>query len=370
RAEIWGRLDRTPIFITLPQENVSSFRRLDAAATAWHFPNTDRAGLSKLFSRIGLSPALAETLKSMAVANPDSNGLVIRPTPEIVYGLSREDRSALYVALAKSPRNADHFNAFRLDCESPDQWFADSGVSPVVRKLVDPLIYRHEGILYFSDLRAIDCLVPTIEERWKLLKALSRRPTLLVRLTISKGADIESLVAYWGRGGRASQVRPILEALASGEDRGSIDIAQLLPPLPRSLLYTYPDPTENNVPLPKNCHWTSLNFFNKEPIDRFANPELAGDEVHANYELISDDPRLGDLVVLVDENERLIHTAVYIASDIVFTKNGCVSGAPWLLMEMEGIRHLYQPGDIRYFRRRDREPESDAAAADLLGGKL
>lgn len=358
RAEAWGRLDRTPIFITQPWEMSSSVARADQATVAWHFPDTDRAGLSDLFSRIDLSQSLAETLESMAVANPDHDGLTIRPTPEIVLGLSRKDRSALYVALAESPKNMDQFNAFRLVCESPDQWFADSGVSPAVREIIDPLIYRHKKTLYFADFRTIDCLLPTLDDRWQLIKAISRRPTLLVRLTIPEGTDVESLVAYWGRGGRVANVRPILESLAYGERRKSIDIVQLLPPLPRTLLYTYPDPADGRLAFQRNCHWTSLNFFNEEPVERFSEAEAAIDELHTNYRPISDAPLLGDVVVLLDEEDGFIHTAVYVASDIVFAKNGLVPGAPWVLMEIEGMRHIYRPDDIQYFRRRDLEPES------------
>jgi len=51
----------------------------------------------------------------------------------------------------------------------------------------------------------------------------------------------------------------------------------------------------------------------------------------------------------------VIHSAVYIADDIVFTKNGLSPRDPWILMALEEVGYLYAPDDhvrIRVYRRR------------------
>ena len=206
----------------------------------------------------------------MAQDNPSENGLTIRPTPEIVAGMKPEIRAALYGVLARFPENPDQASAFRFEGSSPDEWFAGSSLSPSTRQLVDPLIYRRGNLMYFADNRVVEQKLASPDELWLLLKALSRCRTLLVDVEISQESDVESLVNYWGRGGRTKDVRPILESLSSAPSPETISISRLLPALPQHLLYTYPDAEDRDSPLRRNCHWTSFNFFNAEPDDRFA----------------------------------------------------------------------------------------------------
>ena len=49
-----------------------------------------------------------------------------------------------------------------------------------------------------------------------------------------------------------------------------------------------------------------------------------------------------DVIAFVDENETLFHAAVYLADDLVFTKNGTTPMAPWAIMKLEDVVETYR----------------------------
>ena len=121
-----------------------------------------------------------------------------------------------------------------------------------------------------------------------------------------------------------------------------LDIAHLLPPIPRMLLNTFPDPTLLRADKSPDCTWTAVHFFRSGPSDRLMDFGEAVQEIEAIYEPATDDARFGDLLTFVKgEDERPIHVAVYIAADIAFTKNGNGLFVPWVLMRISDIEKLY-----------------------------
>jgi hypothetical protein len=146
-----------------------------------------------------------------------------------------------------------------------------------------------------------------------------------------------------------------LESIAEQDGGGRIDLAHLLPPLPRKLIYTYPTPDLELTGRTPNCHWTSLNFFNYSPQDLYLDLKLAASRVLTNYSKPQDGPRFGDLLVFVDMAGNAHHSCVFVADDLVFTKNGENSAVPWILAKLEDVKQVYgrQPGGrIEVFRRR------------------
>lgn len=62
----------------------------------------------------------------------------------------------------------------------------------------------------------------------------------------------------------------------------------------------------------------------------------------------------GDLVLVMNAAGEVLHSSVYIADDIVFTKNGVNYAQPWVFMRikrMQGIFSSLEPTVIAYFRR-------------------
>ncbi|MDP6544751.1 MAG: hypothetical protein QGH60_12220 [Phycisphaerae bacterium] len=351
----WGELELTPIVIAPPLEYVAESDLDFSGKVVWHVPNVGSVGLTALFKRIGLATPLIAELQSMAKANTSLPGMSIYPSKEFVRGLNAEVRAKLYLALSEFGQNLDLRNQFLFCGDSPDQWFAGSAVSPETRKLVEPFIYKRGNFLYFADMRSIADSIPSREQYVALLKTLRRDATFLVHVKVSEKSDIETLVNYWGRGGRAQEVRPILESLMRrGGDQG-INITHLLPPLARRRLYTYPARSIIDVKVQRDCHWTSLNFFNDVPDDKYAAPNVMIPELKENYYRVHANFQLGDLALVVDSRGRSVHSATYIADDILFHRCGADSSAPWTLVKGEDLASLYPRRNkvmVLYYRRK------------------
>jgi hypothetical protein len=115
----------------------------------------------------------------------------------------------------------------------------------------------------------------------------------------------------------------------------------LLPPFVRKLLNGYP-PFELAVKgrMP-DCHWSSLNFFNYEPRDYFLDTRLASSHVLENYQPVEAPYRYGDKLFFLTPENHCFHSCVYIAGDIVFTKNGDNAANPWILTHLGDLEQVY-----------------------------
>jgi len=337
----WGELEYSPIVIAPPLEYVSESDVDFSGKVVWHFPHVGSTGLSALLKKIGLAAPLVAELESMAKANVSLPGMSLYPSKEFVVGLSAEARAKLYLALCDYKQNIDLRNQFLFRGDSPDQWFAGSTVSPETRKLVEPLIYRHGNFMYFADMRSIAGSISSNDQYLALLRTLRRDATFLVHVKLSEKSDIETLVNYWGRGGRAQEVRPILESLMRRGGDQSINITHLLPSLARRRLYTYPARSIIDTSVQRECHWTTLNFFNDVPDDKFAKQDMIFPELKENFYRVHGNFQLGDVALVVDSKARTVHSATYIADDIFFHRCGSDSSSPWALTKREDLTDFY-----------------------------
>ncbi|MDP6633554.1 MAG: hypothetical protein QGG42_01480 [Phycisphaerae bacterium] len=352
----WGRLEHLPVVIAPPLENVSENIEDFSASAVWRFPNVGPAELPVLFESISLSDSLRTKLLSMAQIDISLRGMVIRPSREFVLGLSRIDRGKLYTALCGYMENGDQQKQFVFRGTSPEQWFTGSGVSPDTRKLVEPLIYRHRGFMYFADLRSIAETVNPPSQLPRLVRALSRDATVLVHLKLDKNDNIDALVKYWGCGGREQQVRPILESLVRNGVEREINIVHLLPPLARRKLYTYSPRLDAETRPKRDCNWTAANFFNETPDDRFCDPKEVVKMLRNDYRRVHSSLQLGDIAVVLDEKKMSVHSAVYVADEIYFHKCGPGASAPWTLAREKDLASYYprtKQGSIWFYRRKD-----------------
>jgi len=133
-------------------------------------------------------------------------------------------------------------------------------------------------------------------------------------------------------------------------------VVHLIPPFARRRLYTYPTPSTDPKAAGRDCHWTSLNFFSVDPNDDFTVTEAAVRAFERDYYTIQSEFRLGDIILFTEgPTNKCFHSAVYIADDILFTKNGPRASNPWMLMRLEHMRDYYlgrSPVKLRYLRHR------------------
>jgi hypothetical protein len=129
----------------------------------------------------------------------------------------------------------------------------------------------------------------------------------------------------------------------------------LLPPFARRRLYTYHAVSEEKSRSGRDCHWSALNFFSEQPDDRFCDVNEVNRVLDEDYYRVRRDFRLGDVVEFFDQRGAM-HSAVYLADDVLFTKNGRNSWHPWMLMKLDDMKYYYprrRELQVEYYRRKD-----------------
>ncbi len=333
----WGEVEYVPIFIECPDEYLSP--QTDSTADRrWFFQNYTPETLHQFFKSIGeITPEQQQQLtngKLEAVAN----GLYLTPAAETVFSLSPVARKKIYRVLTQFSENNWQREAYVLPAESFDSHFEQSGVDPKTVALVKKLCYSYGRLLLFADLPYVLDTLPTFEQKMRLEKAVSRRSTLLLRLQVNPRSDVNALISYWGRGGTSKDLRPLIQSIGRVPQGEHLNVALMLPPMPASRLYTYPFPSYSQ---PENCHWSSFNFFRDPPDNRYSDLKFLREKLDSDYYPMFTDPRYGDLVFLTRPNGDIVHSAVFIADDVVFTKNGGHFSAPWILMRLPELVDAY-----------------------------
>jgi len=340
----WGDLEITPIDIEPPADAADRFATVDTST--WYFRDvTDAATLSQLLQKTpGLTDAQRDAL--LACARPDTTekGMTVKPEPSTILSLAPQARAALYAILAANPRNPQ-CEPFRHRREAGEDWLADTGLPEDILSVVRRLVYRRGDMDAFVDVSVIVPCLKTDAQRETLFRVLASQSGLLVRLRVHARSDLKELTRYWGLNGRERDVGPLLESLSRLDDpRGSVvNVVQLLPPFARSRLYTFP-PLEGSSPNGRmDCHWTSFNFWSTTtPDDQYSTPGYVSKQATEAYHPIPKLEQLGDLIFLINARGEGIHSAIYIADDIVFTKNGSSMAAPWIFMRLKDLTTYYE----------------------------
>jgi len=352
----WGQLVLTPIVISPPLEYVpSNWGPIEAPR--WYFPRATRADVGQFLAATGLTPE--QTALVLSTTREDAGGLVATPDPSLVRGLDPNVRAQIYVELSKSARNDRQRNAYRYFATSSEAWFGQSLISPRTRQAAEPYVYRVGDFLYFADIDLARREIDDPSELQRLAKRLLREATMIVELRIEDRSQLDAAVEYWGRGGRRTDIRPLLESIASTHQDHSIDISHLLPTFARQHLYRYPRVTLGDLDKPSffNCFWTALNFFNTEPDDRYLDAKVAVDRLKRDYFIVHDQFQLGDVAAFVDPNGEIFHAAVYLADGLVFGKNGTSPLSPWTIVPIDRLKGYYlehaEHWQVIYYRRKD-----------------
>lgn len=346
----WGDMEYSRIVIEPPDDFIPA--HYVAPPIRWNFPGYTAGQLEQLWRDAGLNDAQRRALQDPAILDRTAEGLAVRPGDELVRGLSPESRARLYNTLARLPGNPFQTEPFRFRAENADEWFKDCKLSADTVASVRSLCYRRGSALAFSDLGLVLPRLASAADRASLLKTLARKSTLLLKVRLGPGSDIDTIADYWSSGRRRKDVKPLLQSLARHPGGMPIDVVHLLPRFARSLLYTYPDPdtpAENAA----DCHWTSMNFFKDPPEARFTDVAYLKSVLTGAYVQVRDAPTMGDLLMLTRADGEVIHSCTYIGDDIVFTKNGQSTSVPWTLTTIQDLQAFYPedpPLQIRVFR--------------------
>ncbi|MBA4147832.1 MAG: hypothetical protein H0X66_06920 [Verrucomicrobia bacterium] len=337
----WGELECTRVTIELPDHFIQD-ETLTLAPTSWFFKDHSREKVIALFKSAGLDSGQIKSLMEKSEWMETDRGIKIVPEEQVVLSLRPESRQKIYSVLEIFPDNEFYYVAFVFRAERLRERFEYSGLHPETIRLFNQMTYpRGSNLVVFADSETLMRQIHDRDERLRLVKTLSRRSTLLVKLKITPETDVEQLLHFWGQGGRAKDLKPLLQSLAKVPGGCKIDIAHLLPPFARQRVYTYPYPSET-AESKENCHWTALNFFSDNPDPDFLKSDVVEKVIQEKYQPVTDEWRMGDVIFLVNAKSQLVHSAVYIADDIVFTKNGVNPSHPWVYMKMEDMLLYYE----------------------------
>jgi hypothetical protein len=350
----WGNLEVTDI----PFENSEEIF-LDRAARLkkpeWFFENVNPSQVAQLFESAQLNESQKTQLLATNSWNLTASNCVVRPPEDLVASLSSTAREKIYGALALCQSNYAQCFPFRFPPNRFEQRFANSGISANGMQVVRSLCYTNNGLLSFCDLDVASKKL-SVPEFDSLIRVLYAVPTVRLRLRITHDENVDKLVKYWGRGGREKRVRPMLESLARLPQGDSVAVAYLLPGAARLRLYTFPDVTRDPTEGREDCFFTALNFFNKYADEKFLDKANTRQTLQSDYTLVSEQPTYGDLITLINSRGDAVHVAVYVAQDVVFTKNGVNLLQPWVLMRMDEMMSYFpsaEPLRIVIFRKKD-----------------
>ena len=341
----WGVLEWENIPLEPDEVDVEGMHL--SIPTRWIFTNYSPSRLAGLFNSCELTDAQKDFLLDTNHWGALTNGYAVSPPDALILSLGQTARQSIYPVLARNPANGWQYFPFRFSLNGFDERFSGSGLPSRMIELVRQQTYTNNGAICFSTLPAMSGLFAT-NDLASLLVVLYRTPALIVRLRVNRDSNIKELVQYWGKGGREKTVRPLLESLVRSPGQQNVNISYLLPPFARLRLYAYPDPGMDPSAAQQDCFYTALNFFNTQPDQKYLDLGNARKALLNDYYPVQGPMTFGDLIVLMDSANNGFHACVYVADDIVFSKNGSHSLQPWILMKMPEMLSEYSyAGEFR-----------------------
>ncbi len=352
----WGDIEWTVAYLEAPDSVLETQRKPDPNPH-WIFPASNETAVRALFNRAGLPADMQDRLFDPKRMLTQEGNLELFPSVPDIQAIKPEAREIIYTELAKSPLNDFHHEPLVIVGPLED-WLRDSQLRPELKDQIRKLSYRNGRTLAFSDIRLLLTMAQSDAEVNQIFKTVTRTKTLFGQLKISPGSNARQLLEYWTGGRANSDITAILESATQHAGGMNLDITHILPPLARRRLYTFPTQdllTRGRLP---DCHWTSLNFFNSLPQDYYLDMRLAANRLLETYTPVDSPYHFGDMLCLLNDSGEAIHSCIYIADDVVFTKNGENGLRPWILQPLQEVRDFYghEASGLKGFRRKMPSP--------------
>jgi hypothetical protein len=350
----WGKITAQPILIEAPEKLLSTDFQL--GDSRWYFAARSATEVASFLRAAGVDEMAIAKLVSLVGEVDGKAGLwSVRPPEDIVRGLSPAVRSVLYDQLAAIPENFAQVEPFRTTQLYLEKWLEAEKLPADLITEVKSLIWKRGSGLFFSDYNLVADHISSPALKIEFLRQLTQKASVVLTLYVPAGDSIDDLVAYYGVNGRADKVRPILQGLSEAGG-GMLGVSNMLPPFARSRLYRFPDALPGSD-LGPACHWTSFNFFNQgAPDNSLHEVPAVQDVLGEKYCQVTGPPRFGDVVLLRLPDNSSIHSAVYIADNIVFTKNGPSLATPYIFSTIEEMLAFYPNSEsirLAYYRLKD-----------------
>jgi hypothetical protein len=338
----WGELTVSNIYLEAPDSVIDVSGKPDPVPR-WTFPGLSASMVKDLLIQSGVDLALVERLTSSTQLKISGAEIVIYPKLEDLLQIKGLVRDKLYTEISKYPQNDYYTDPVFILSGDVEEWLSEASLNANQKDVVRQMVWHRGNALVFSNVGILLSYAQNNEEIKNTLRAITRCMSLVVTKKFPlKPEQREVFMNYW-IGNQAESPRMIfIKSVSKEKDlNDSIDIMHFLPAIMRERLYTFPsikDGVKGRLP---DCHWTSLNFFNLSPRDYYRNTSMAAIQLTQAYNQVSAPYQFGDVLCFTDNGEGL-HTCVYIADNIVLTKNGENILAPWVLLTLEDVSKIYK----------------------------
>lgn len=339
----WGEIVFKDIRLEQPEEYLA-FELENAQVPPWIFEGLTPDKVRALMASCGVAQQQIDRALSPAMMTVSGSRTTVNVDGDLTLDISSAARSRLYSVLGHNPANQNMRFPLTYSGTFFEECFATNKVSPAITDMVKKLLYARGKLQCFSDYQVVLQRIPDRAERLRFLQAISSQPAVLARVRIRPETDIDKLLGYWAWPGgvRFKDVRPLLDSLKQVPEGGTISLMYLLPQFARQRLYTFPLPSKSGDPA-VDCHWSTMNFFNEIPDDHFTDPVYTVKYLNENYYQVAEANVYGDVILFLDgDSNNAIHSAIYLADDIVFTKNGNNMAQPWMLMHLKDLMSKYE----------------------------
>lgn len=336
----WGDLEVRTVYLEAPDTLVAAVAKPNSV-TRWVFEQTTESAVRGVLQRCEVPAGVTDRLLDPARRVASGNVINLYPSVDDLVALSPATRSALYQELSKSPANEYQHDPVYIMGGDLDDWLMDAGLSDAQKDLFRKLVWKRGAAVVFSDIQALLTLAKTSDEVRSTFRAVTRVRSLLVELQLPLKTDRQQFIEYWSAGQTDAPRLTFINAVTQRRAPQSVDITHFLPSIMRQRAYTFPEIELGLKGRFPDCHWTSLNFFNITPKEFYLDTRLAAAQLVEKYSTVEAPYRYGDVLCFLDGGEG-IHTCVYIADDIVLTKNGDGILAPWALMQIKDVDSIYR----------------------------
>jgi len=336
----WGDLEVRTVYLEAQDTLLAAVAKPNSV-TRWVFEQTTETAVRGVLLRCEVPAGVTDRLLDPARRVAAGNVISLYPSVDDLVALSPASRSALYTELAKSAANEYQRDPVYIIGGDLTDWLMDAGLSDAQKDLFRKLAWKRGEALVFSDIQALLTLAKTSAEVLSTFRAVTRVRCLIVELQLPLKGDRNQFIEYWSAGQTDAPRLTFVNAITKRRAPQTVDITHFLPSLMRQRAYTFPEIELGLKGRFPDCHWTSLNFFNITPKEYYLDTRLAAAQLVENYTTVEAPYKYGDVLCFLDGGEGL-HTCVYIADDIVLTKNGDGILAPWALMQIKDVDSIYR----------------------------
>lgn len=355
----WGVFHVKDVTLEPPMDKV------DVAAwrhpgTVWYFGHHTTGTIARYFAEVGVLPDLLDNLVSTVRPAEGKPGVLVYPSDALMLRFPYRVRHLIYHELSRFPENAMYREPLWIPGNDIEYWLDRRYLNEDALGCLNDLLYPHEGFWMLSDVDVLLRCIPEEPGQREVLRMLLRHVSREAAVTVPPDDSLEDVIRYWRHPPEmTNENQRIRTVLAQAQQSGaSVPLTELLPPMPRHVLNRYVAETGDEF---RDCHWTALNFFNHRLVEFEASPEAIRAYLLEHFRAVDGPPAFGDVVVLRNKRQDVIHSFNYIAANKVFTKNGGADDRPWTLMPMDeviAVYSLFEPVDAYVFRRKDMMPDA------------